>query len=130
MSSYLRGYNEIVSQDALPLGTQLLRAGATGAMVGGGLSVAGDLARVRDQQISRDEAVSRAARKAAMGASAGVAVSLAARVARRHPVTGLAAVLAFGAGALYLAGRARVADADIDDAAAAPTSSQQEGMTP
>lgn len=53
-----------------------------------------------------------------MGASAGVAVSLAARVARRYPVTGLAAVLAVGAGALYLAGRARVADADVEAEAA------------
>lgn len=97
-------YDNYGARLCVPPASYLIRAGATGAMVAGGWAAYSDLSRVKKQEISREEAVSRTLTGAAVGAGAGVLVGTAAHLARCHPMVGLAAVLAAGAGALYLAG--------------------------
>ena len=104
----------------VPSGQYFLRAGAAGAMVAGGWTAFSDVLRVRDQEITSQEAISRAIRNAALGAGAGVLIGASAHLARAYPVTGVAAVLAVGAGALYLAGRTRTQS----DQAASPSPSE------
>ncbi|ODR95267.1 hypothetical protein AUC70_06140 [Methyloceanibacter stevinii] len=89
----------------LPAGPYLLRTGATGAMIAGGWAAVTDLRRMREGEISRDEAIKHTVTNAAIGAGAGVLVGTAAHLARNHPLAGVAVVLAAGAGALYLAGQ-------------------------
>ena len=89
----------------IPSGPYLLSAGAAGAMIAGGWTAFSDVLRVRDQEIASEEAIYHTLRSAALGAGAGLLIGAAAHVARTHPLTGVAAVLAVGAGALYLAGR-------------------------
>jgi ABC-type Mn2+/Zn2+ transport system permease subunit len=104
----------------VPPGPFFLRAGAAGAMVAGGWTAFSDILRVRDQEITSREAISHVVRNAALGAGAGVLIGAAAHLARAYPVTGVAAVLAVGAGALYLAGRTRTQS----DQAASPSPSE------
>lgn len=104
----------------VPSGPYFLRAGAAGAMVAGGWTAFSDVLRVRDQEITSQEAISHVVRNAALGAGAGVLIGAAAHLARAYPVTGVAAVLAVGAGALYLAGRTR----KESDQAASPSPSE------
>jgi hypothetical protein len=110
----------------VPAGPYLLRVGAAGAMVAGAWTAYSDLARVRDGKISSNEAISRAVKNAALGAGAGVAIGAAAHLARTYPLTGVAAVLAVGAGALYLAGRNRSEEPQGDRATsdASPTEAE------
>ena len=108
----------------VPSGPYLLGAGATGAMVAGGWTALSDVLRVRDQEITSEEAITHAIRNAALGAGAGVLIGAAAHLARAYPLTGVAAVLAVGAGALYLAGRSRKEEPQADQAASAPSASE------
>lgn len=89
----------------VPAGSYFLRAGAAGAMVAGAWTAYSEVPRVRDREITSEEAMSRVLKNAALGAGAGVVIGAAAHLAKTHPLTGVAAVLAAGAGALYLAGR-------------------------
>jgi hypothetical protein len=91
----------------VPPGGYLLHVGAVGAMAGGGWAAFSDISRVRNQQISRNEAISHTVTNAAIGAGAGLVVGAAAYLARHHPLAGTVAVLAVGVGALYLAGKAK-----------------------
>ncbi|MEG6508989.1 hypothetical protein V6C03_08395 [Methyloligella sp. 2.7D] len=90
---------------AIPAGPMLVRSAAAGAMIAGGWTAVTDLRRMRDDEISRDEAIKHTLCNTAFGAGAGVLLGSAAHLARNYPLAGVAVVLAAGSGALYLAGQ-------------------------
>ena len=65
----------------VPAGSYFLRAGAAGAMVAGAWTAYSEVPRVRDREITSEEALSRVLKNAALGAGAGLAGSLGARSA-------------------------------------------------
>ncbi len=89
----------------VPHGSYLLTAGAAGAMFGGGWTALTGTTRVRDREISREEAIARMVKNAAIGAGAGVLIGTAAHFAKAYPLSTVTVVLAAGAVALYLAER-------------------------
>lgn len=116
--SELRHSSHFDIHQVMPSGAYLVRAGAAGAMVAGGWTAFSDVLRVRNHEITSQEAISRAVKNAALGAGAGAFIGAASHLARTYPLMGVAAVLAAGAGALYVAGRAQ--EAQKDQAASAP----------
>ena len=108
----------------VPSGPYLLRAGAAGAMIAGGWTAFSDVTRVRDGEIDAETAITHALKNAALGAGAGAMIGVAAHLARSYPLTGVAAVLAAGAGALYLAGRSQKQEPHGDQATSAPSTSE------
>lgn len=74
-------------------------------MIAGGWAAVTDLRRMREGELTRDEAIKHTVTNAAIGAGAGVLAGTAAHLVRNHPLTGVAVVLAVGAGALYMAGQ-------------------------
>ena len=65
----------------VPAGSYFLRAGAAGAMVAGAWTAYSEVPRVRDREITSEEAMSRVLKNAALGAGAGVVIGAAAHPA-------------------------------------------------
>ena len=106
--SSIRHYAQVATRavdQSVPSADALLRAGATGAMTAAVWSVYSQTGAVNSGSVSREAAIAQTLKHAAVGAGAGVVLGGAAHLARRTPLLGLAAVIAAGVGALYLAGR-------------------------
>lgn len=88
------------SQSVVPNGSQILRAGVSGAAIAGTWTAIYETMRVRNNEITTEEAIRTTATSAAIGAGAGAVAHIASHVARGVPILGLAAVAAI---VLYLA---------------------------
>ncbi len=85
---------------AIPPTGEILRAGASGAAIAGTWTAIYETVRVRNNEITADEAIQATAKSAVVGAGAGAVAHLASHIARSVPMIGLAAL---AIGAVYFA---------------------------
>ncbi|PTQ71889.1 hypothetical protein [Celeribacter persicus] len=85
----------------LPDASQIMRSGVNGAAITGAWTAINETIRVRNGEITTEEAVKATANSAAIGAGAGAVASVASHIARSIPLSSLA-LIALGAGVLYL----------------------------
>lgn len=103
-------------QAVVPAGGDILRAGVSGAAIAGTWTAIYEAMRVRNNEITTEEAVRTTAASAAIGAGAGAVAHVASQAARSVPILGLAALAAV---VLYLMSPARKpASAEPDRAGA------------
>lgn len=86
-------------QSVVPSGNQIFRAGVSGAAIAGTWTAIYETMRVRNNEITAEEAIRTTATSAAIGAGAGAVAHIAAHLARGVPILGLGAVAAL---VLYL----------------------------
>ena len=91
-------------QGRVPSGDQIIRASVSGAAIAGAWTGVYEAIRVRNDEITAEEALRATASSAAIGAGAGAIAVVASHVARSMPLLGLAAR---AASALYLASSAK-----------------------
>ena len=84
----------------MPTASQVVRAGASGAAIAAAWTGVNETMRVRNHEITTDEAVRTTVNSAAIGAAAGAVAQVASTVARGLPPLGLA-LLALGVGVVY-----------------------------
>lgn len=89
-----------VQEAALPSAGTVLQAGAFGAALGGVTTGLADTVRLRDGEITRDEAVRDVAKASLSGAASMAVAATAAHVARARPVLGLGLLAVAGLGLL------------------------------
>lgn len=87
-----------------PTVVSIVQAGAFGAALGGMSAGVAELARVKQGEISSDQAVRNVMRSSAQGAATMAVASLAGQVVRAHPVIGVLVLAAAGIGALTVLG--------------------------
>lgn len=85
---------------AIPNAGEILRASASGAAIAGTWTAIYETMRVRNKEITAEEAIRYTANSAAVGAGAGAVAHIASQVARNIPLLGLAAL---AAGVVYIA---------------------------
>lgn len=99
------GSEKIVGDQArsfLPSLSGVVQAGAFGAALGGVTTGVQDMARVKQGEITTDEAIDNVVKSSAQGAMTMAVASVAAQVVRSHPVFGFIALAAAGIGAFSL----------------------------
>ena len=96
-----RSHGPLVAQHSItPDGGELLRASVSGAAIAGSWAAIYEAIRVRNNEITAEEAVRITVGSAAVGAGAGAVAQIASHVARSIPLLGLAAL---AAGVVYFA---------------------------
>ncbi len=93
---------EAEAQSLLPRASSVLQAGAFGATLGGLSTGVMELARVRQGQITRQQALENVVKSSAQGAATMAVASVASQMVRAHPLFSVAALAAAGIGALAL----------------------------
>lgn len=86
-------------QSVVPSGNQIFRAGVSGAAIAGTWTAIYETMRVRNNEITMEQAIRTTASSAAIGAGAGAVAHVAAHLARGVPILGLGALAAL---VLYL----------------------------
>lgn len=84
----------------LPSVASVVQAGAFGAALGGIGTGVSELARVKQGEISSDEAIRNIVKSSAQGATTMAVASVAGHMVRAHPVVGIVVLAAAGIGAL------------------------------
>ena len=97
------------TRSVLPKWSSVAQAGAFGAILGGVTSGVTEFARVRQGEISTEEAVETVVKSSAQSAATMAVASVAAHVVRSHPVFGVLALAAAGLGAFLVLGNAKKA---------------------
>lgn len=96
----------------LPRASTVIQAGAFGATLGGVTAGVSEIARVKQGEITTDQAIENVVKSSAQGAATMAVATVAAQVVRSHPVFGFVALAAAGLGAFYVlsgAGKKRTA---------------------
>lgn len=116
----------------LPKWGSVAQAGAFGAILGGVTSGVAEFARVRQGEISTDEAVETVVKSSAQSAATMAVASVAAHVVRSHPVFGVLALAAAGVGAFLVLGNAKRTQPQPREAkpAVEPDGASVSGATP
>ncbi|NVK18485.1 MAG: hypothetical protein HWE30_07325 [Methylocystaceae bacterium] len=112
------------SEGVLPPTTEIVKASAFGAVLGMATSGLGNYARVKTGEIESKEAVAETLSDGAKSAASMAVATVAAHLVRRHPVVGLAALAAVGAGAFLMIKKANE-EAAQQEAAVQPTSTEE-----
>ncbi len=89
-----------------PATDTIVRAGLNGAAITGAWTAINEVIRLRNNEITADEALRSTGNSAAIGAGAGAVATIASHVARNAPVLGLALL---AAGVFFFANRAKKA---------------------
>ncbi len=111
----------------LPSPGAVLQAGAFGAALGGITAGVTETARVKQGEITTDEAVSNVIKSTGQSAVTMIVASVAGQVVRSHPLIGLAALAAAGIGAVVMLSNAgKVKEAVVETADAADTPDEPE----
>ena len=90
------------ARSVLPSMSSVVQAGAFGAALGGVTTGVQEMARVKQGEITTDEALENVVKSSAQGATTMAVASVAAQVVRSHPVFGFIALAAAGIGAFIL----------------------------
>lgn len=90
------------ARPVLPSMSSVVQAGAFGAALGGVTTGVQEMARVKQGEITTDEAIENVVKSSAQGATTMAVASVAAQVVRSHPVFGFIALAAAGIGAFVL----------------------------
>ena len=90
------------AKSVLPSMSSVVQAGAFGAALGGVTTGVQEMARVKQGEITTDEAIENVVKSSAQGATTMAVASVAAQVVRSHPVFGFIALAAAGIGAFVL----------------------------
>lgn len=99
-------------QPIVPSGGAVVRAGLSGAAIAGAWTGIHEAIRVRNGEISSEEAVRTTLNSAAIGAGAGTVATVVGHVARSMPLLALAGA---AVGLVYLANQAPKTSATTDD---------------
>ncbi len=90
------------AQSILPSASSVVQAGAFGAALGGMTTGVMEMARVKNGEITTDEAIQNVVKSSARSAATMAVASVASQVVRSHPVFGFIALAAAGIGAFVM----------------------------
>lgn len=113
----------VVEQEArsiLPSVGTIVQAGAFGAALGGMTTGVMEMARVKQGEITSDEAIRNVVKSSAQGAATMAVASVASQVVRSHPVFGIIALAAAGIGAFVILSGANANASQAPASAAQP----------
>lgn len=93
---------ERAARSILPSVSSVVQAGAFGAALGGMTTGVMEMARVKQGEITTEEAIRNVVKSSAQGAATMAVASVASQVVRSHPVFGFIALAAAGIGAFVI----------------------------